>query len=79
MFNLSLSEENRYFFADENLEPIPTDSVIFIDAISGEKISLNVDNIVIQEEVEDDGNPIWFFDPNGNELYLYTVNIYLKR
>ncbi|MFG6386235.1 MAG: ASCH domain-containing protein [Muribaculaceae bacterium] len=79
MFNLYLSEENRYFFADENLEPIPTDSVIFIDAISGEKISLNVDNIVIQEEVEDDGNPIWFFDPNGNELYLYTVNIYYKR
>lgn len=79
MFNLYLSEENRSLFANENLEPLLTDKVVFIDAITGEQISMGVDDIVIQAEVEEDGNPVWFLDPNGNELYLYTVNIYYHK
>jgi len=79
MFNLYLTEENRTLFADEKLEPISTDKVVFIDAVSGEKKDFEVDEIVIQEEMEEDGSPVWFLDLNGNELYMYTVNIYYKR
>lgn len=76
MFNLYLSEENSSLFAKHNLEPLPTKHVIFIDAISDEKKCLEVDEIIIREELEEDGSPVWFMDPNGNELHLYTVNIY---
>ncbi len=28
------------------------------------------------EEVDENNELALFFDPNGNELYLYTINIY---
>lgn len=31
------------------------------------------------EEVDENNEPALFFAPNGNELYLYTVNIYYKQ
>lgn len=31
------------------------------------------------EEVDENNEPALFFDPNGNKLYLYTVNIYYKQ
>lgn len=31
------------------------------------------------EEVDENNEPALFFDPNSNELYLYTVNIYYKQ
>lgn len=33
----------------------------------------------IIEEVDENNEPALFFDPNGNELDLYTVNIYYKQ
>ena len=30
------------------------------------------------EEVDENNELALFFDPNGNELYLYTINIYYK-
>ena len=78
-FTLYLTEENMPIFTDENLEPLLTEKVIFIEAVSGEKLSLDVDKVIVQEEVDDNNEPISFFDPNGNELYLYTVNIFYRK
>lgn len=30
------------------------------------------------EEVDENNELALFFDPNGNELYLFTINIYYK-
>lgn len=70
MFNLYLTEESRSMFANENLQPLSTDKVVFIDSITGEKMGFEVKTLYIQDVVDDEGHPIEYYDPNGNELYL---------
>ena len=31
------------------------------------------------EEIDENNEPALFFDPNGNDLYPYTFNIYYKQ
>lgn len=77
-FSLYLTEANRSLFTDEELVELPTEAVIFHDSRTGHSRPYAVDQLVLQEEVDENNDPIFYFDPNGNELYLYTINIYYK-
>ena len=78
-FTLYLTEVNRSLFTDDELVELPTDAVVFYDSRTGHLRKFVVDQLVVQEEVDENYEPALFFDPNGNELYLYTVNIYYKQ
>ncbi len=78
-FPIIITEENRSLFADENLDPLPTDRVQFINAETGQKMGFEVDNLIIEDIVDEDGETIIFSDPNGNDLYLYEAAIYYLR
>lgn len=77
-FTLYLTEANSSLFIDDELVELPTDMVVFYDSRTGHSQKFVVDQLVVQEEVDENNDPALFFDPNGNELYLYTVNIYYK-
>lgn len=73
---LYLTEANLPFFADENLNALPTQSVSFVNAATGERRECTVKGIAIDPVLEEETNdPVLFYDPNGNELALYTVDI----
>lgn len=77
-FTLYLTEANRSLFTDDELVELPTDAVVFYDSRTGHLRKFVVDQLVVHEEVDENNDPVLFFDPNGNELYLYTINIYYK-
>lgn len=77
-FTLYLTEANRSLFTDDELVELPTDAVVFYDACTGHSRKFVVNQLVVNEEVDENNDPALFFDPNGNELYLYTINIYYK-
>lgn len=77
-FTLYLTEANRSLFIDDELVELPTDTVVFYDSRTGHSRKFVVDQLVVQEEVNENTDPALLFDPNGNELYLYTINIYYK-
>lgn len=73
---LYLTEANLPFFADEDLNALPTQSVSFVNAATGERRECSAKGIAIDPVLEEDTNdPVLFYDPNGNELALYTVDI----
>ena len=73
---LYLTEANLPFFADEDLNALPTQSVSFVNAATGERHECSAKGIAIDPVLEEDTNdPVLFYDPNGNELALYTVDI----
>lgn len=76
---LYLTEKNRIFFTDENLEPLPTEEVEFINSSTGAKRCVAVNGLQIFEECDQENNPITFPDPDGNELSLFTVVIPLNE
>lgn len=77
-FTLYLTEANRSLFTDDELVELPTDAVVFYNSRTGHSRKFVVDQLVVHEEVDENNDPALFFDPNGNELYLYTINIYYK-
>jgi len=71
---LYLTEKNLHLFADEELVKLPTQTVVFVNAATGKRRQFELDDVVIEPVLdEDSGEPIIFYDPNGNELELYTV------
>lgn len=77
-FTLFLTEKNRSLFTDDELVELHTDAVVFHDSRTGNSQKFVVDQLVVNEEVDENNEPALFFDPNGNELYLYTINIFYK-
>ena len=73
---LYLTEGNLPFFADEDLNALPTQSVSFVNAATGERRECTAKDIAIDPVLDEETNePVLFYDPNGNELALYTVEI----
>lgn len=71
-----LTEDNLAFYADDNLVEKPTQEITFINSATGKRRAFNVDGIVIEPVLDEEtGEPVIFFDPNGNELALYTVQL----
>lgn len=71
-----LTETNRPLFADDELVELPTQTVVFVNAATGKRRQFELDDIVIEPVIdEDSGEPVLFYDPNGNELELYTVEL----
>lgn len=75
-----LTEANRSLFADDELVKLPTQTVVFINATNGQRRQFEIEDIVIKPELyEDTGKTVIYYDPDGNELELYTVDIIYKR
>lgn len=66
-----ITDSNSELLIDENVEPLPTDSVVFINAETKESQKFNVIEFFVKPEYEPDfDNIITYFDPDGQELDL---------
>lgn len=75
-FTLYLTEANRSLFTDDELVELPTQTVVFVNAATGKRRQFELNNIVIEPVIDEDSSePVLFYDPNGNELELYTVEL----
>lgn len=71
-----ITDSNSELLIDENVEPLPTDTVVFINAETKESQKFNVIEFFVEPEYEPDSDKIiTYFDPEGQELDLYSAHI----
>lgn len=74
--NLFVTEANRNLFADDNLEELPTESVVYINSATGERRQFTLHNYYIDVVYDEDTNKIIVYpDHNGRIVDLITVGI----
>lgn len=71
-----ITDSNLELLINDNVEPLPTDTVVFINSETYESQSFKVIEFIADPEYEPDSdNIITYFDPNGRELDLYSAHI----
>ncbi|MCH5226666.1 MAG: ASCH domain-containing protein [Muribaculaceae bacterium] len=78
LFFYYLTGNNIDIFCDEELNPIDTEKIIFIESKSGKLKEMEVIDSWVYQSGDDGEKPIIYYDPWGNELYQTSINFELK-